>query len=76
MILPQESVLEKELTKTKSTSATGKGDSLKEKTSQIKSKSKGNPKGNPKGKRGKSTKSDKKKGGKGPKTVYLPTGPG
>ena len=37
----------------------GKGDSPKEKTSQIKSKSKGNPKGNPVGKSGKSTKSDK-----------------
>ena len=38
----------------------GKGDSPKEKTSQIKSKSKGNPKGNPKGKSGMSTKSNKK----------------
>ena len=49
----------------------GKGDSLKEKTSQIKSKSKGNPKDNPKGKRGKSTQSDEKDG-KGPKNVVSP----
>ena len=53
----------------------GKGDSPKEKTSQIKSKSKGNPKGNPKGKSGKSTKSDKKDG-KGQKTWYHPARPG
>ena len=55
MILPQESVLEKELTKTKSIRAKGKEIPSK-KTSQ----SKGNPKGDPKGKRGKSTQSDKK----------------
>ena len=52
----------------------GKGDSPKEKTSQIKSKSKGNPKGNPKGKSGKSTKSDKKNG-KGPKNAVSPATP-
>ena len=49
----------------------GKGDSPKEKTSQIKSKIKGNPKGNPKIKSGTSTKSDKKEG-KGPKKRCIP----
>ena len=49
----------------------GKGDSLKEKTSQTRDKSKGNPKGNPKRKSRKSTKSDKKDGN-GPKNVVSP----
>ena len=71
MILPQESVLEKELTETKSTWARGKEILPKKKTSQIKRKSKENPKGNTKGKSGKSTKSDKKKMDKGFKNVVF-----
>ena len=49
----------------------GKGDSLKEKASQIKCKSKGNPKGNPKGKRHSQT----KKMETFQKTWYLPARP-
>ena len=61
MILPQESVLDTELTKTKSTRAKGKEIPSKKRHRKLKSQSKENPKGNPEGKRGKSTKSDKKR---------------
>ena len=69
------SVLEKQLTKTKSTGAKGKEILSTNKTSQIKIKSKGNPKSNPKGKRGKSTQSDKTDG-TGPKKVATLARPG
>ena len=76
MIMPQESVLEKELTKTKSTRAKGKEILPKKKHRRSKARARKIPRVTLREKVESPQKSDKQKMEKGSKTWYLPARPG